>query len=80
MSEQHVKAGEVDEAKKVLDVVLPSGDEAAEAVHPCEQPLHFPASAVPAQLTAILSSAPIAPVGRDHLDAIFFLEPAVERV
>ena len=80
MSEQHVKAGEVDEAKKVLDVVLPSGDEAAEAVHPCEQPLHFPASAIPAQLTAILSSAPIAPVGRDHLDAIFFLEPAVERV
>jgi len=70
----------VNEAKKVLDVILPSGDEPAEAVHPREEPLHFPAPAVAAQFAAILSSAPVAPVWRDHLDAIFFLEPAVERV
>ena len=39
MSEQHVKAGKVDKAEKILDVVLPSGDEASETVHPCEEPL-----------------------------------------
>jgi hypothetical protein len=32
MLEQHVKAGEVDKAEGVLDVVFPSGDESAEAV------------------------------------------------
>ena len=36
----------MDEAEKILDVVLPSGDEAVEAVHSCEQPLHFQVSAV----------------------------------
>jgi hypothetical protein len=71
MPEQHVQAGEVDEAEEILDVVLPSGDEAAEAVHPGKEPLHFPAPAVAAQLAAILTPAPVAPVGRDHLDAIF---------
>lgn len=43
MSEQNVQAGEVNEAEEVLDVVLPSGDEAAEAVHPREEPFLLPA-------------------------------------
>jgi hypothetical protein len=34
MSEQQVKAGDLRKAEEVLDVVFPSGDEAAEAVHP----------------------------------------------
>jgi hypothetical protein len=80
MPEQQVKAGEVDEAEEVFDVILPSGDEATEAVHPREEPLHFPASAIAAQLAAILTSAPVAPIGRDHLDVVFFAERAVERV
>ena len=29
-----MKAGKLDEAEEVLDVVFPSGDEAAEVVHP----------------------------------------------
>ena len=57
MSDQEVQAGEVDEAEKVLDVVFPSGDESAEVVHPGKEPLHFPSSAVAAQLAAILSPA-----------------------
>jgi hypothetical protein len=65
-----MEEGKVDEAEEILDVVFPSGNEAAEAIHPCEEPLYFPAPAVAAQLTAILSHAPIAPVGRDHLDAV----------
>jgi hypothetical protein len=32
--EQHVQAGEVNEAEEVLDVVFPSSDEATKVVHP----------------------------------------------
>lgn len=70
----------MDEAEEVFNVVFPSSDEPAEVVHPCEESLHFPASAVTAQLTGILTPAAVAPVGRDHLDAILVLEPAIERV
>jgi len=34
MPEQDVKAGELNKAEEVLGVVLPSGDKAAEVVHP----------------------------------------------
>jgi hypothetical protein len=80
MSDQEVQTCEVDEAEEVLDVVFPSGDESAEVVHPREEPLHFPAPAVTAQLTGILTPASVAPVGRDHLDAVLVLERAIERV
>lgn len=80
MSEQHVKAGKVDETEEVLDVVFPSRDEAAEVVHPREETLHLPALAVAAQLASILTPASIAPVGRNHLDVVFLAERAVERV
>src|SRR6202034_436152 len=80
MSEQHVKAGKVDEAKEVLDVIFPSSDEAAEVVHPREEPFDLPPLSVAAQLAPILTSASIAPVGRDHLDVVFLAERAVERV
>ena len=70
----------MDEAEEVFDVVLPSGDEATEVVHPREKPLYSPALAIAAQLAPVLSLAPIAPVGRDQLNAVFRLEPAVERV
>ncbi len=48
MPEQDVKAGELNKAEEVLDVVLPSGDEAAEVVHPSEEPFHFPAPTIAA--------------------------------
>ena len=38
-------------AEEVFDVVFTPSDESAEVVHPREEPLHFPASAVAAQLT-----------------------------
>src|ERR1035438_3962565 len=80
MSEQQVKAGKVDEAEEVLDVIFPSSDEAAEVVHPGKEPLHFPAFSIAAQLAAILTPAPVAPVRRDHFDAVLLLELSVERV
>ena len=63
MPEQHVEAGKVDEAEEILDVIFPSGDKAAEVVQPCKEPLDFPAPAVAAQFAAILTTAPVAPVG-----------------
>jgi hypothetical protein len=75
-----VKAAKVDEAEEVLDVVFPSSDEAAEVVHPGKEPLHFPAFSIAAQLAAILTPAPVAPVRRDHFDAVLLLELSVERV
>jgi hypothetical protein len=76
-----VQAGEVDEAEEVLDVVLPSSHEAAEVVHPGEQPLHLPAFSVTAELAAILGSAsPPAPIGRNQFDSILCGELRVERV
>lgn len=71
----------MDEAEEVVDVIFPSGDEAAEVVHPGEKPLHLPPFPVAAQRTSILGSrSAAAPVGRDHLDAVFLPEHVVERV
>jgi hypothetical protein len=76
-----VKAGEVDEAEEVLDVVFPSGDESAEAVHPGEESLApLRAFSVSGQPAPVVAPVPVAPVGRDHLDAAFLLEPSVERI
>lgn len=70
----------MDEAEEIIDVMLPSGDKSAEVVQPCKEPLDSAAPAVAAQFAAILTPAPIAPVGRDHLDPAFLMEPAIERV
>src|ERR1035438_95982 len=75
MSEQQVKAGKVDKAEEVLDVIFPSSDEAAEVVHPGKEPLHFPAFSIAAELAAILSSAfASAPVRSNQFDPILVLE------
>ena len=76
-----MKAGEMDEAEEVFDLVLSAGDESAEVVHPGEQPFHFPSPAVAPQLTSILSLlSATAPVGRDHFDVVLGGKLLVERV
>lgn len=70
----------MDESEEVLDVIFPSGDEAAEVVHPGEEPFHFPAPAVAAQLAAILGLASTPPVGRYHVDAVLGGKGLIERV
>jgi hypothetical protein len=67
----HLQTGQMHEAEEVLDVVFPSGDEAAEVVHPGEQPLHFPAPAVAAQFASMLALAPSSPVRGNQLDVVF---------
>ena len=62
-------------------MIFPSGDEAAEVVHPGEESLHFPAFSISAQFASVLGPAfTTAPIGRDHLDPVVLLEGAVERV
>jgi hypothetical protein len=80
MPEQQVKAAELHEAEEILDVVLPSGDEAAEGVHPGEEPFYFPAATVATQLSPILSLAAPAPIGCDQFDVVFLGELLVELV
>jgi hypothetical protein len=76
-----VETSEVDEAEEVLDVVFPSGNEAAEVVHPGEEPLHLPAFSIAAELPAILSSAfPPPPIGRNQFNSILLSELRVEPV
>ena len=68
------------EAQEILDVVFPSGDEAAEVVHPGEESLHLPPSSVAAQLASVLGFASAPPVGRDQLDSILLGQFRVERI
>jgi len=56
---------------------LPPSNQATEVLHPGEQPFHFPTAFVTTQWTAILC---FATVGRDHLDAILFVQSLIESV
>src|SRR5580698_5396313 len=81
MSEHHVEACEMNKAKEVFDVIFPSSDEAAEVLHPCKQPFHFPSPAISPQLAPILRLlSAAATVRSDHFDVVFGGEPLVERV
>jgi hypothetical protein len=73
MPEQEAKAGQLNKAED-LDVVLPSGDEAAELVHPGEEPLDFPATTITAELPSILSLASALTVRRGQLDVVCIRE------
>ena len=62
-------------------MILPSSDETTEGMHPGKEPFHFPSSSISAQRSPILGFAlSFAPVGGDHLDAVFTGELFVERV
>ena len=74
MPEQVVKAGELKKAEEVLDVVLPSGDKAAEVVHPREEPFHSPAPTDRAEPTAPKSNSgrtQATPVSAERLQNAF---------
>lgn len=75
-----MKARQMDEAEEILDVVFPSGNEAAEVVHPGEQPFHFPPPSVAAQLSRVLSFASAPSIGRNHVYAVFLRELLIERI
>jgi len=70
----------VDEAEEVFDVILPSGDEAPEVVHPGEEALDLPAFPIAAQLAAVLGLRSAMAVGRDQLDAVLLVQALVQLV
>ena len=73
MSEHHVQAGQLNEAEEVFDMVLPSGNEATEVMHPGEESFHLPAPAIAAQWASVLRlSLSIASVRADQFDAAPF--------
>ena len=80
MPEQHVHAGQLHESEAVFNVVVPSGDEAAEVVDPGEQPLHSPTPAVTAQFAPALYFASVVPVWRNQFDRVLLGESGVEFV
>src|SRR5580658_2332159 len=68
MSDEDERASEVDESEEVLDVVFPSRNQAAVVVHPCEEPLDFPAPAVSAQGAFVLRYLlAVGAMGSNHL-------------
>lgn len=75
-----METGQMHETEKVLDVVFPSDDKTAEVVHPGEEPLHFPTSAVTTQLASVLTFASASPIGCDQFYSVIFGEFRVERV
>ena|SRR5271157_1079084 len=80
MPEQEAKTGEMDEAEEVLDVVLPTSDEAAEVVHPSEETFYLPTSAVAAQLSSVLGLASGAPTRGDQLDAVVLFDLLIQPI
>jgi hypothetical protein len=75
-----VDTSELDESEEVFDVVLPTGDETAEVVHPGEEPLDLPAFLVAAQLASVLRLAPVPTVRRDQFNAVLFGKGLVQLV
>ena len=55
-------------------------NQSAEPVQPSKQPLHGPAAQVAPQRSAVLHSAPVLTVGRNHLDSVFLAQMPVQRV
>jgi hypothetical protein len=80
MPEHQVKAGKVDEAEEVLDVVFPTSDKAAEVVHPGKEAFRPPATSVTTQAPSILALASALSVRGDQFDVVFLGEFLVEPI
>lgn len=80
MPEQDLRAGELDQAQKVADVIFPAGDEASRVVEPGKEAFDSPAAAIAAQRTSVLGGLAASAVGRDHLDPVAIAELDIEQV
>jgi hypothetical protein len=71
MPEEHEKAGKLDEAEEVFDVVFPSRHQAAEVLHPGKEALYFPAVAIAAQRAAkaVVACGPLLQLPASMADA-----------
>ena len=70
MPKQDLRAGELEKAQEIADVIFPAGDPSARVVEPGEEAFNLPAARVPAQRPAVLSAAAPRAIRRNHLDAV----------
>ena len=81
MPEEDSGAGQLQHAEKILDVVLPAGDQPAGVVEPGEETFDLPATASPTERASILGRrAPAAAMSGNHLDAVLVAQDLIERV
>ena len=68
MPDEYEEASELSEAEEVFDLDFPSGNEAAEVLHPGEEPFDFPAALVSSECSPVLGLlSAVDTIGRDHL-------------
>jgi len=79
MPERHDDASELGEAEEVFDVVFAVDEWSVEVVHPCKDPIDFPAFSAAAQLPSLVGLLfAIAAEGCDHLDPAVFAHLRVQ--
>src|SRR5260370_38935840 len=80
MPQEDHEATELEHAEEIGFVIFPAADQAAEVMKPGEKAFDFPATAVPAQLAAVLGALAVAIVlvGRDEPNTVFLPEAVVE--
>src|SRR5271163_4594355 len=78
MPQEDQRTSELNHAEEVSGIAFPAAGESTEVLEPGEEPFDFPAPQVSAQRSTILSSFPLAPVWRDHFDAVSLPKPLVQ--
>jgi hypothetical protein len=82
MPEEDDEAGELEHAEEVGFLVFPAVDQSPKIVEPSKEALDFPATAITAQLAAVLGAlaATIVFVRRDEMDAVCLPEALIQRI
>ena len=82
MPQKDDEAAELKHAEEIGFVVFPTADQSPEVVQPGEQPLDFPAATITPQFAAVLRAflAAIVLVGRNESNAVFLLQPLIQRI
>jgi hypothetical protein len=80
MPKQDLRAGELEKAQEIADVIFPAGDQSARVVEPGEEAFNLPAATVPAQGPAVLGAAAPRAIRRNHLDAVVVAQLHIEQV
>lgn len=80
MPKQNSRAGKLEEAQEIPNMVFPASNQAARVVEPSEEAFDLPASTVPSEGSAVLGAAAPRAIRRNHLDAIVVAQLRIEQV
>ena len=80
MPEQDLRAGELEQAEEIADVVFPASDQPARVVEPGKEAFDFPAATIAAEGPTVLGGTAARAIGRDHLDTVLVAELRIEQV